>query len=150
MAKKQTMRKEVAHLQSEQKQVQEQQADLRQPHEMTLAAFAAQATTAKQENHGRPCNVTLADRYSSSSDAENPEAASADVHRGTVNNALYLNTPGAAEIGTKPTYPPAAVLAEYPDLVAQFPEARAQRTTERFQDSLAVPKSGYPTVRAPG
>ena len=111
----------------EQKQVQEQQADLRQPHEMTLAEFAAQATTEKLENHGRQWNVTLGDRYSSFSDAENPEAAIADVHRGTVNNALYLNTPGAAEIGTKPTFPPAAVLAEYPDLVAQFPEARAQR-----------------------
>ena len=111
----------------EQKQVQEQQADLRQPHEMTLAEFAAQATTEKLENHGRQWNVTLGDRYSSFSDAENPEAAIADVHRGAVNNALYLNTPGAAEIGTKPTFPPAAVLAEYPDLVAQFPEARAQR-----------------------
>ena len=111
----------------EQKQVQEQQADLRQPHEMTLAEFAAQATTEKLENHGRQWNVTLGDRYSSFSDAENPEAAIADVHRGTVNNALYLNTPGAAEIGTKPTFPPAAVLAEYPDLVAQFPEARAQQ-----------------------
>jgi putative DNA primase/helicase len=111
----------------EQKQVQEQQADLRQPHEMTLAEFAAQATTEKLENHGRQWNVTLGDRYSSFSDAENPEAAIADVHRGAVNNALYLNTPGAAEIGTKPTFPPAAVLAEYPDLVAQFPEARAQQ-----------------------
>ena len=109
----------------EQKQVQEQQADLRQPHEMTLAEFAAQATTEKLENHGRQWNVTLGDRYSSFSDAENPEAAIADVHRGTVNNALYLNTPGAAEIGTKPTFPPAAVLAEYPDLVAQFPDKLA-------------------------
>lgn len=130
----------------EQKQVQEQQADLRQPHEMTLAEFAAQATTEKLENHGRQWNVTLGDRYSSFSDAENPEAAIADVHRGAVNNALYLNTPGAAEIGTKPTFPPAAVLAEYPDLVAQFPEARAQQVQRQDQDQEQTTAHDNPSV----
>ncbi len=98
-------------------------ADLRHPHEMTMAEFTAQATAVKLENHGRQWDVNLGDRYAAFSDAESMEAAIADVHRGAVNNALYLNTPGAADIGIKPSFPPANVLAEYPDLVERFPDA---------------------------
>nr|BCU00973.1 hypothetical protein [uncultured bacterium] len=129
----------------EQKQVQEQgqqqAADQRPPHEMTLAEFIAQANTEELTNHGRKWNVTLGDRYAAFSDADSPQAALADVHRATVNNALYLNTPEAAGIGSRPTLPPAAVLAEYPDLVAQYPQATEQeakmQTPSRSSDPFS-------------
>lgn len=111
--------------------VHEQQADLRPPHEMTLAEFAGQVTVEKLENHGRRWEVILGDRDRAFSDAESPDAAIADAHRGAVNNALYLNTPGAAEVDPKPTLPPTAVLAEYPDLVKKFPDAVAPSVAER-------------------
>jgi antirestriction protein ArdC/phage/plasmid primase-like uncharacterized protein len=103
----------------EQMQEQQQTADHRPPHEMTLAEFALQANVEQLENHGRKWNVTLGD-YAAFSDAESFDAAIADVHRAAVNNALYLNSPHATVSGIKPSLPPAAVLAEYPDLVQQY------------------------------
>ena len=121
----------------EQKQIQEQEqtADLRQPHEMTPAEFAAQATAEKLENHGRKWNVSLGGRHSAFSDADNPAAAVADVHRSAVNNALYLNTPEAAALGDKPTMPPAEVLAEYLDLMVKFPELNQQFRKDRDMEA---------------
>jgi len=100
-----------------------QQPDERGPHELTRAEFAAQAVAERLTNHGRKWNVTLGDHYKAFSDADSAEAAIADVHEAAINNALYLNTPAAAGVGVKPTLPPAAVLDEYPNLVAQYPEA---------------------------
>lgn len=129
----------------EQKQVQEQgqqqAADQRQPHEMTLAEFIGQATVEELTNHGRKWNVTLGDRYAAFSDADSPQAALADVHRAAVNNALYLNTPEAAGIGSKPTLPPPAVLADYPDLVAQYPQATEQEANMQAPSRSSDPFS---------
>jgi antirestriction protein ArdC/phage/plasmid primase-like uncharacterized protein len=104
----------------EQVQDQQQMIDPRQPHEMTLAEFSTQITIERLENHGRKWNVTLGD-YSAFSDAESSDLAIADVHRAAVNNALYLNSLDATVPGGKPSLPPAAVLAEYPDLLAEYP-----------------------------
>lgn len=87
-----------------------------QPHEMTQAEFVAIATVEPLVNHGRKWNV-IVDRNSAFSDADTPAAALVDVHRAFVNNALYLNTPDAPDIGEKPSMPPREVLADYPDLV---------------------------------
>jgi len=111
----------------EQKQVQEQDQQQsqaqQQPHELTLAQFASQATAQELMNHGRKWEVRHGD-YSAFSDAATAEEAIADVHRGAVNNALYLNTPeGRSANLPGSSFPPAAVLAEYPDLVEKFPDA---------------------------
>ncbi|ABM44348.1 MULTISPECIES: zincin-like metallopeptidase domain-containing protein [Burkholderiales] len=111
----------------EQKQVQEQDQQQsqaqQQPHELTLAQFASQATAQELMNHGRKWEVRHGD-YSAFSDAATAEEAIADVHRGAVNNALYLNTPESRSANLPgSSFPPAAVLAEYPDLVEKFPDA---------------------------
>nr|QGW60597.1 hypothetical protein [bacterium] len=111
----------------EQKQVQEQDQQQsqakQQPHELTLAQFASQATAQELTNHGRKWEVRH-DDYSAFSDAATAEEAIADVHRGAVNNALYLNTPESRSANLPgSSFPPAAVLAEYPDLVEKFPDA---------------------------
>jgi antirestriction protein ArdC/phage/plasmid primase-like uncharacterized protein/predicted RNA methylase len=99
----------------------------KQPHEMTLAEFSSLATVEQLENHGRKWNVTLGD-YAAFSDAGTSESAIAGVHRAAVNNALYLNSPDATDIGFKPSIPPAVVLAEYPDLVAEYPNHATEQT----------------------
>nr|AFR44004.1 DNA processing protein [uncultured bacterium] len=113
----------------EQKQVQEQDQQQsqaqQQPHELTLAQFASQATAQELMNHGRKWEVRHGD-YLAFSDAATAEEAIADVHRGAVNNALYLNTPESRSANPNlpgSSFPPAAVLAEYPDLVEKFPDA---------------------------
>lgn len=116
-------------------------ADQRPPHEMTKAEFASQATAEALTNHGRKWNVTLGDRFSAFSDADSAAAAVADVHHATVNNALFINMPEAAGAGIKSTLPPPAVLAEYPDLVAQYPQALQQeakmQTPSRSSDPFS-------------
>jgi len=92
------------------------------PHELTKAEFQAAAQVEALVNHGRKWNVTLG-TYSSFSDAETPEAAKDDAHRGAVNNALYLNCPDAPQLGSKPSVPPLHVLVDYPELIVEFREA---------------------------
>lgn len=137
----------------EQKQVQEQDQqqaeDQRPPHEMTLAEFITQAKTEELTNHGRKWNVTLGDRYAAFSDADSPQAALADVHWAAVNNALFLNTPEATGISRKPTLPPPAVLAEYPNLVAQYPQATEQENKMQALDAKADQASGRNYINVP-
>lgn len=87
----------------------------------TLAEYAELATVTKLENHGRKWDV----RYGSDSgfsDAEDEAGAIADRHRGAVNNALYYNSPENPNLFKMPL-PRAEVLAQYPDLITQFPTA---------------------------
>jgi len=118
----------------EQQQVQEQQQNQTQPqpHELTLAQFSSLASAQELTNHGRRWDVRYGD-FSAFSDAATAQEAIADVHHAAVNNALYLNTAEARSASlTASTLPPAAVLAEYPDLVEKFPDAarQAQQPTE--------------------
>lgn len=91
----------------------------KEPHHMTKDEFQAAAKAQALVNHGRKWNVTLGN-YSAFSDAESAEAALADVHHGAVNNALYLNCPDAPQLDIKPSMPALIVLADYPDLVAEY------------------------------
>lgn len=102
-----------------QEQGQVQTADQRQPHEMKLSEFAAQAVVEQLENHGRKWNVTLGE-YSAFSDAATSADAVADVHRAAVNNALYLNSSKNSEGSIAATMPPLPVLFEYPGLVRDY------------------------------
>lgn len=96
---------------------------LTEPHLSTAEQFSASAVATRLTNHGRRWQVTYGERFSAFSDEATAEAAIADVHQATVNNALYFHLPGVSvPMGTKPALPPAAVLAQYPDVVARFPE----------------------------
>lgn len=88
------------------------------PHEMTKAEFMCAAKVERLVSHGRKWNVTLGS-YSSFSNAESEEAAMADVHRGAVSNALYLNTPDCEGLSND-GMPPIRVLVDYLDLVDEF------------------------------
>lgn len=88
------------------------------PHEMTKAEFMSAAQVVRLVNHGRKWNVIMGP-YSSFSDAETEDAAKADVHRGDVNNALYLNTPDCAGLNHI-SIPPIRVLVDYLDLVDEY------------------------------
>lgn len=93
-----------------------------QPHEMTMAQFRASSKAMRLENHGRKWSVILGSCALGFSDADTAEEAIADMHHACVSNALYLNMPGAPDLGDdKPSLPPAEVLAGYPALLAQFP-----------------------------
>lgn len=130
------------------RQERERQQAQQQPHELTLAQFAGQATAQELTNHGRKWEVRHGD-YSAFSDAATAEEAIADVHRGAVNNALYLNTPESRSANLpRSSFPPAAVLAEYPDLVEKFPDAvpapelgqqQAQATQKGERQYISVP-----------
>lgn len=97
-----------------------------EPHQVTRAVFLQQARAIRLTNHGRRWDVVF-NRYSAFSDAETAESALIDVHQASVNNALYLNLPEViSNLGTPPALPPVEVLAEYPEVVARFPELSLQ------------------------
>jgi hypothetical protein len=88
------------------------------PHEITKAEFMSAAQAVRLANHGRKWNVILGPD-TSFSDADTEDAAKADVHRGAVNNALYLNTPDCAGLFHS-SMPPIRVLVDYLDLVDEY------------------------------
>ncbi|MCF5382027.1 hypothetical protein GIW05_00635 [Pseudomonas syringae] len=91
-------------------------------HEMTFEQFSSQATVTALVSHGRQWQVDLEGSFISFAEGRTPEDALRQAHSNEVNNALYFNTPGAPVIDCKPSMPPQAVLAQYPDVVALFPE----------------------------
>lgn len=94
-----------------------------EPHLVTQDVFLSQARAMPLTNHGRRWDVLFGGCYSAFSDAATAREALIDVHRASVNNALYLNLPGVvATCGPAPTLPPAEVLAQYPDVLEKFPE----------------------------
>lgn len=114
----------------------------------TLAEYAELATVTKLENHGRKWDV----RYGSDSgfsDAEDEAGAIADRHRGAVNNALYYNSPENPN-PLKMPLPRAEVLAQYPDLITQFPTAfivdRPEAVTAVTGHSVTYSVLGYDII----
>lgn len=98
------------------------------PHMLTVEQFAKHALATKLINHGRCWQVTFGERFSAFSDKVTADDAVADVHAAVVNNALYLNLyPIDSD---KPDMPPAEVLAQYPDVVARFPELALTRNAQ--------------------
>jgi hypothetical protein len=108
---------------------------------MTFDEFSRHSTVERLANHGRKWQVNFIEGGkpgSCFSDADDPvreqaeAAAKLDAHRILVNNAIYAiqelyYTPDGGNIASEikvpwPTMPPQAVLDEYPDIVARFPE----------------------------
>jgi phage/plasmid primase-like uncharacterized protein len=98
-------------------------------HELTLREFRERAEVIGLQNHGRRWEVRLGAEHAFS-DAAKPQAAVDDVHRASVNNALFLNSPAHRIDGVQSTLPPPAVLVDYPDLI------------EKYQDAVALAPMG--------
>lgn len=115
-------------------------------HEMKLAEFMPTARAEKLVEHGREWQVYQGEKSLGMAEGPDAESAIKAVHHREVNNALWGNSPAApwasdpghTALGSKPTMPPPAVLAEYPDLVEKFPEVvKAAPVQEKTW--LAVP-----------
>ncbi len=95
-------------------------------HQVTFDEFSRRAHVEELQNHGRKWRVTYDDgneatKFETFTDAPSISEAITDAHTIAVNNALYLieQEKGAGRLST-PRMPPAAVLQEYPELVAKF------------------------------
>lgn len=104
-----------------------------QPQEMSVAQFAQQAIAYQLFNHGRKWEVRMGPSFSAFSDADTADAAIADVHRAAVNNAIYLNLPGAPKFGFDKPMPPVEVLTAYLPLVIEL-----AATCDDVDDGFAV------------
>lgn len=102
---------------------------LRQPQELTLAEFSEIAKVVELENHGRKWDVTFLGDSMGFADAATKAGALREAHAREVNNALYAHQPEAPDFLGKPVFPPAHVLAEYPEMEARFPEVFEARAT---------------------
>jgi len=110
-------------------------------YKLSLEAFASKAKAIRNHDHPRKWTVYFGevewkDGFGhihrkpdhAFSDADTRRDAIVDVHRISVSNALYENTPEGRErmlrMGFEPAwFPPRHVLALYPDLVERFPDA---------------------------
>lgn len=92
----------------------------KEAHEMTLAEFEQTAQAVKLENHGRKWEVFRDGKSYGFSDEPTAKLAVRDAHQAEVNNALYSQVADPPEI--RKSMPPAAVIAEYPELREKFPE----------------------------
>ena len=129
-------------------------------HELTLADFRAHATVSQTitDNTGRNDPLTWTVKFGNATyfkAAATAEEAVERAHQSAVASALYANTPRGREEyisrtgDMSPRFPPRAVLYEYQDLLAQYPDAaplvasiptqsgKAPRTTP-VQDELSV------------
>lgn len=129
-------------------------------HELTLADFRAHATVSQTitDNTGRNDPLTWTVKFGNETyfkAAATAEEAVERAHQSAVASALYANTPRGREEhiartgNMSPRFPPRAVLYEYQDLLAQYPDAaplaasipiqsgKAPRTTP-VQDGLSV------------
>lgn len=85
-------------------------------HELTWEQFSSQVSIKKVVFGGLRWSVALTRRLVYFSDAPTAEDAAREAHRHAVASAVELS--GAANWdGSRPSMPPAAVLAQYPDLV---------------------------------
>jgi len=110
-------------------------------YKLSLDAFASKARAIRNHDHPRKWTVYFGevswkDGFGNIhrkpdhafSDADTRRDAIVDVHRISVSNALYENTPEGRErmlrMGFEPAwFPPSHVLKLYPDLVEKFPDA---------------------------
>lgn len=86
-----------------------------QAHELTREQFFSQVSAKRLTNLGWRWSVALPGRYVHHSNAPTAEGAISEAHRVAVMTALQLNIEGIPGI-EKPSMPPSAVLAEYPDM----------------------------------
>ena len=93
------------------------------PQHMPFAQFANAAQVNKLCQHGRDWEILFNGVSLGFADGTR-EAALAQVHEREINNALYANLPDSPE-WLKAEMPSTAVLAEYPQVVARFPDVLA-------------------------
>ncbi len=95
-----------------------------QPQLLTLKEFTARAWVQRPEGLKRRWEVRFGFWWSGS-DAKTEADAIREAHRKAVNDALLLNTPGFSFYeAVNASYPPEDVLADYPDLVKRYPDAK--------------------------
>lgn len=112
-----------------------------EPQQMTAAEFASVAQATKLESHGRQWEVAF-NGLTGFSDATTADDAVREYHKASVNNALFSHSPQAPVTMTRAALPPPHVLAEYPDVLARFPDAALtpdERATRVEKTFLNVP-----------
>jgi len=105
--------------------------------QMSFGAFVQAATAVQLLNHGRNWEIFLHGCSLGFADGS-LETAMAQVHEREVNNALYANSPDAPE-WMKADMPSAAVLADYPQAAARFPDVFAMVGSQQDADPRNVP-----------
>lgn len=100
------------------------------PHEMTFAEFAKIARVEKLENHGRQSEVFIGDKSLGFCDFPGGDDALRQAHAREINNAIYVNAPEAVDFMEKVSFPPAHVLAEYPELMEVWADVLKGREPE--------------------
>ena len=105
--------------------------------QMSYGEFVQAAMATQLLNHGRNWEIFLHGCSLGFADGS-LEAALAQVHEREVNNALYANSPDAPE-WIKADMPSAAVLAEYPQVSARFPDVFAMVGSQQAADPRNVP-----------
>lgn len=105
--------------------------------QMSFNAFKQAATATQFLNQGRNWEVFLHGSSLGFADGS-LEAALAQVHEREVNNALYANLPDAPE-WMKAALPSAAVLAEYPQVAARFPDVLTMPDSQHAANPRDVP-----------
>ena len=105
--------------------------------QMSFGEFVQAATATQLLNHGRNWEIFLHGCSLGFADGS-LEAALAQAHEREVNNALYANSPDAPE-WIKADMPSIAVLAEYPQVAARFPDVLAMVGSQQATDPRDAP-----------
>jgi hypothetical protein len=114
----------------------EMEASSSEPQHLPFEVFKKFATVIPLKNHGRVADVVMGGRSFGFVDHLGEEGLR-QAHRAKVNNALYLHSPDAQDVVHNVPLPSPAVLAEYPDLRARFPEA-AQKVDDLDRASASA------------
>ena len=107
-----------------------------EPQELSCAEFAKAISVEKLVNHGWGWKVSYGGKGLGFADGATREEAISEVHKRSVNNAIYFNSPDGAILNTSAVFPPEHVMAEYPDLKVKFAEVFAER--EMKQSGITV------------
>jgi hypothetical protein len=105
--------------------------------QMSFGEFAQAATATQLLNHGRNWEIFLHGCSLGFADGS-LEAAMAQAHEREVNKALYAYSPDAPE-WIKADMPSVAVLAEYPQVEARFPDVLIMFGRQQAADLRDVP-----------
>ena len=118
---------------------------LPEPQELSSSEFSKIAQIIKLENHGRQWDVHYSGKSIGFGDGESKDAALKEVHRLVVNNAIYAHSPEASTSFDCPAFPPAHVVAEYPELKVKFADVFSAQGLNVANHS---PATENPTFRA--
>lgn len=109
-------------------------------HHVPFALFKQVVRLKKLENHGRQWEAFFNGKSLGFADGTKEEAM-AQVHRGEVNNALFLNQPEmlSSDSGWNMprSMPSAAALVDYPDLANQYANVVASQPLSPWTDALS-------------